>query len=74
MCSLLRVLSLFAALDLCARGAPVSLCRFLLFEFCFTNHMTLVVAAMGIEVLVAAAHPKLGRDLFLANSVAGLID
>jgi tetratricopeptide (TPR) repeat protein len=46
---------------------------FFLFGICFTNHQTLIVAAMGIEVLVAAAQPKLGRDLFLANSVVYLI-
>jgi tetratricopeptide (TPR) repeat protein len=39
------------------------------FGVCFTNHQTLIVAAIGIEVLVAAANPKLGRDLFLGNSV-----
>lgn len=39
------------------------------FGICFTNHQTLIVAAIGIEVLVAAANPKLGRDLFLGNSV-----
>jgi tetratricopeptide (TPR) repeat protein len=47
-----------------------------LFGISFTNHMTLIVAAMGIEVAIAAAQPKLGRDVFLGNSivfVAGLI-
>ncbi len=39
------------------------------FGMCFTNHMTLIVAAMGIEVAIAAASPRLGRDLFLMNSV-----
>ncbi|MBI2927475.1 MAG: DUF2723 domain-containing protein [Verrucomicrobia bacterium] len=42
---------------------------FFLFGICFTNHQTLIVAAMGIEVAIAAAQPKLGRDLFAANSV-----
>src|SRR6059036_1934992 len=40
-----------------------------LFGICFTNHQTLIVAAVGIEVAIAAARPKLGRDLFLLNSV-----
>src|SRR5215467_8913206 len=43
---------------------------------CFTNHMTLIVAAMGIEVAIAAANHRMGRALFLANSfvyLAGLI-
>src|SRR5207344_1110407 len=40
-----------------------------LLGICFTNHMTLIVAAMGIEVAIAAASPRLGRDLFMMNSV-----
>ena len=36
---------------------------------CFTNHQTLVVAAMGIEVAIAAANFRLGRYLWLGNSV-----
>ncbi|TMQ01982.1 MAG: DUF2723 domain-containing protein [Verrucomicrobia bacterium] len=44
-----------------------------LFGVCFTNHMTLIVAAMGIEVAIAAAQPKLGRDLFLGNSLIFLV-
>ena len=42
----------------------------------FTNHQTLIVAAMGIEVAIAAADFRLGRCLFLGNGViylAGLI-
>src|SRR6266700_2700525 len=44
-----------------------------LFGICFTNHMTLIVAAMGIEVAVIAAQPRLGRDLMLGNSVIFLV-
>src|SRR5882724_4147086 len=43
---------------------------------CFTNHQTLVVAAMGIEVAIAAANFRMGRSLWLWNSIvflAGLI-
>jgi tetratricopeptide (TPR) repeat protein len=36
---------------------------------CFTNHQTLVVAAMGIEVAIAAASARMGRYLFLGNSI-----
>src|SRR5437762_3056306 len=43
-----------------------------LFGVCFTNHMTLIVAAMGIEVAIAAAQPRLGRDLFLGNGIVFL--
>ncbi len=42
---------------------------FLLFGVCLTNHMSLAVAAMGIEVAIAAGNRKLGRDLLLGNSV-----
>src|SRR6185503_13023271 len=44
-----------------------------LFGICFTNHMTLIVAAMGIEVAIIAAQPRLGRDLMLGNSVIFLV-
>jgi len=44
-----------------------------LFGICFTNHQTLIVAAMGIEVAIAAAEPKLGRELFLGNSIVYII-
>jgi thioredoxin-like negative regulator of GroEL len=39
------------------------------FGICFTNHQTLLVAAMGIEITVAAVNRKLGRALFFGNSV-----
>lgn len=44
-----------------------------MFGIAFTNHQTLIVAAMGIEVLIVMANRKLGRDAFLANSVIYLI-
>src|SRR6267142_1696667 len=43
---------------------------------CFTNHQTLIVAALGIEVAIAAANFRMGRSLFFGNSIiylAGLI-
>src|SRR5437667_12415985 len=43
---------------------------------CFTNHQTLIVAAMGLEVAIALTDFRMGRYLFLGNSVlyfAGLI-
>src|SRR6267154_5270788 len=39
------------------------------FGVCATIHQTMLVAAMGIEVGIAAALPRLGRDLFLGNSI-----
>jgi tetratricopeptide (TPR) repeat protein len=40
-----------------------------LYGICATIHQTLLLSAMGVEVVVALALPKLGRDLFLGNSV-----
>lgn len=45
---------------------------FFIFGICFTNHQTLIVAAMGIEIAIAAADFKMGRSLFLWNSIAYL--
>src|SRR5262245_58449630 len=38
----------------------------------FTNHQTLIVAAMGIEVAIAAANFRMGRSLWLFNSIVYL--
>lgn len=40
-----------------------------LFGICFNNHQTLIVAAIGLEIAIAAAKPKLGRDAFFVNTV-----
>jgi len=37
------------------------------FGICATIHQTLINAAMGIEVAVIVAHPKLGRDMLFGN-------
>ena len=39
-----------------------------LYGLCATIHQTLLLSAMGLEVAIALASPKLGRDLFLGNS------
>jgi tetratricopeptide (TPR) repeat protein len=46
---------------------------FFMFGICFTNHQSLLVAAMGIEVAIIAARPALGRDFMLANSIVYLL-
>lgn len=46
---------------------------FFLFGICFTNHQTLICAAMGIEVLIAVTRPQFGRDLLVGNIVAYLV-
>ena len=43
------------------------------FGLCATIHQTLLVAAMGIEVVVAAAHPRFGRSFFLGNGIVYLM-
>lgn len=43
------------------------------FGICATIHQTLTLAAMGIEIGIAARQPKLGRDLFAGNSILFLI-
>jgi len=44
-----------------------------LFGVCMNNHQTLVVATMGIELLVLAIHPRLGRDLFAVNALCYIL-
>jgi tetratricopeptide (TPR) repeat protein len=44
-----------------------------LYGICATIHQTLLLSAMGVEVIVALALPKLGRDLFLGNSIIYII-
>ena len=39
-----------------------------LFGLCFCNHQTLIVAAVGIEVAVLVANPRMGRDFFFWNA------
>lgn len=42
---------------------------FFFFGLCLCNHQTLIVAAMGIQVLVLMIDRRLGRDLLLGNSL-----
>ncbi|MDG1890884.1 MAG: DUF2723 domain-containing protein [Verrucomicrobiota bacterium] len=46
---------------------------FFLFGICFNNHQTLIVAAMGLQVGIAAVNLRLGRDLFLVNSLVYIV-
>ncbi len=43
-----------------------------LFGICLTNHMSLLVAAVGIQIAVAAADKKVGRDFLLVNGLVYL--
>ena len=43
-----------------------------LYGICATIHQTLLLSAMGIEVAIALAQPKLGRDMFIGNAVVYL--
>jgi tetratricopeptide (TPR) repeat protein len=47
-------------------------CAFYCLGICSTIHQTLIVALMGVEVGVACTQPKLGRDLFLLNTLGWL--
>jgi len=60
-----------SALDLCAPPAAVLSPILGCFSsaLCATIHQTMLVAAMGIEVCIAVALPRLGRDLFFGNSI-----
>ncbi|MGC8744050.1 MAG: protein O-mannosyl-transferase family [Verrucomicrobiia bacterium] len=42
---------------------------FFTFGICLTTHQTLLLAAVGLEIAVAFANPRLGRDLFLLNCI-----
>ena len=44
-----------------------------LYGLCATIHQTLLLSAMGIEVAIALASPRLGRDLFLVNAIIYLV-
>lgn len=44
-----------------------------LYGLCATIHQTLLLSAMGIEVAIALASPRLGRDLFIGNSIIFLV-
>lgn len=47
-----------------------------MFGISVNNHQSLLVCALGMEVLIIAVQPKLGRDLLLGNAIlwaAGLI-
>jgi tetratricopeptide (TPR) repeat protein len=43
------------------------------FGICWTIHQTLMLAAMGLEIGITMCNKRLGRDLFLANSVGFLV-
>lgn len=42
---------------------------FFLFGICFNNHQSLLVIALGMEILVLVVEPKLARELFFWNSI-----
>jgi tetratricopeptide (TPR) repeat protein len=43
------------------------------FGICFTTHQSLIVAAIGVEVAIAAGNNRLGRDVFFGNFVIFLM-
>ena len=44
-----------------------------LYGICATIHQTLLLSAMGVEILVILAHPKLGRSFVLINSILFIV-
>jgi len=44
-----------------------------IFGICYTMHQSLIVAALGFEVILAAGNPRLGRDVFLGNFIVYLL-
>jgi tetratricopeptide (TPR) repeat protein len=44
-----------------------------LYGLCATIHQTLLLSAMGVEVAIALALPRLGRDMFICNSAIYLV-
>ena len=42
---------------------------FFMFGICFNNHQSLLVIALGMEVLVLVVHAKLARHLFFWNTI-----
>jgi len=38
-----------------------------IFGICYTTHQSLIVAALGFEVAIAAGNPRVGRDVFFGN-------
>jgi tetratricopeptide (TPR) repeat protein len=44
-----------------------------LYGVCFNNHQSLLVIAVSMEVVVALAQPRLGRDLFLGNVIIWIL-
>src|SRR5205085_9950457 len=45
---------------------------FFLYGICVNNHQSLLVIAMGVEVLIIAAEPKLGREMLFGNWIVYL--
>jgi len=44
------------------------------FGICFTTHQSLISAALGVEIAIAAGNPRIGRDVFFANFLVFLTD
>ena len=45
----------------------------LFYGICATIHQTLLLSAMGVEIIIVLAHPRIGRDLFLGNSLIYIV-
>ena len=43
------------------------------YGLCATIHQSLLFSAVGIEIMITLAYPRLGRDMFLVNSLIFLV-
>ena len=43
------------------------------FGICFTTHQSLIVAGIGVQIAIAAANPRLGRDVFFFDFLLYLL-
>ncbi len=44
-----------------------------MFGLCFTNHQSLLMAAVGVQVAIIASNPRVGRDMLFFNSIIFII-
>ncbi len=46
---------------------------FFLYGLSITTHQSLLVASIGLEIVIAASKPRLGRDIFFWNTIIWLV-
>ena len=46
---------------------------FFMYGLSITTHQSLLVASLGLEIVIAASKPRLGRDMFFWNSIVWVV-